>query len=393
MKLSFESLEFVEEKERLKIILLKYFYSYIDKASLEKLGKYRVGKNFIEVENHTKFNFLLSDSLGKLKNSLNNHPAVYIHKNSGIPLIGSNAFGIVDRNTNLIEIKPITSCNLNCIYCSVDEGLSTKKILDYVVEKDYLVEELNKIMGFKGAETIHIHIGTQGEPLLYSDIVPLVRDLRKIKQIAKISLSTNGTLLDEGQADELAKAGLSQFNISINSLDEATSKKLAGCSYDFKKQLKIINYISKKGYGLILTPVLVQGFNDADIEGLVKLSKKLDCDIGIQNFLSYKQGRNPAKQLAWQDFYKRLEELEKKYEIKLVGVCHDFAKTKQLPKPFKKGDLVQAVVVAPGRYKGEMLAAAKGRVITLPKCTNRIGERIKIKVTRSKHNIYYGETS
>ena len=63
---------------------------------------------------------------------------MYIHQNSGIPLIGTNYFGLVDRDTNIIEFKPITSCNIDCIYCSVAQE---KRVMDYVVEKDYLVQE------------------------------------------------------------------------------------------------------------------------------------------------------------------------------------------------------------------------------------------------------------
>lgn len=390
MRLGFETIRFEEEKERIKVVLLGIFYSYIPKEQLEKTGKYRVGPNFIEVSNESRFKFLLDGALRNLKNSISGHKAVYIHRNSGIPLIGSNSFGIVDRNTSLIEVKPITSCNLNCIYCSVDEGISSKKSVDYVVEKEYLVEELKKIIEFKENSNIHIHIGTQGEPTLYADLVPLVRDLSKIKEIKKISLGTNGTLMGNEIADELIKAGLAQFNISINSLDEKRSYKLAGCRFDFKKWVNVIKYISKKSCGLMLTPVLVPGYNDEDIEGLVKFSKKLKCEMGIQNFLNYKHGRNPAKAMPWEDFYKRLEGLEKKYKVKLIGICHDFAMTKKLPKPFKKGCLVQATVMAEGRLKGEMLAVAKARVITVPECSRKIGEKIRVRITRSKHNIFYG---
>jgi len=63
-----------------------------------------------------------------------------------IPLIGLNYFGIVDRNTSLIEVKPSTICNFNCIYCSIDAGLSSKKPVEFVIEKDFLIEELEKLV-------------------------------------------------------------------------------------------------------------------------------------------------------------------------------------------------------------------------------------------------------
>ena len=396
MKLKFENLGFEEEGSKIKIIFLKIFYTHINKDSLKKIGEYKIGKNFIEFKDvnedivNKRFNYILNESFKNLINSVSNHKTVYIHKNSGIPLIGSNAFGIVDRNTNLIEIKPITGCNLNCTYCSVDEGISSKKLVDYVIERDYLIEELKKIINFKDNNGIHVHIGTQGEPTLYSDLMPLIRDLKKIKEVKKISLSTNGTLLNEKSADGLVKAGLTQFNISINSLDEKTSHIMAGCKFDLNELIRIIRYISGKKYNLSLTSVWVPGYNDRDIEELVKFSKKLNCKMGIQNFLNYKHGRNPVKAMPWSEFYRKLKILEDKYEIKLIDVCHNFIQTKSLPKPFKKDNIVEATIMVEGRIPKEKLAVAKDRVITVPNCNKSIGEKVKLKITRSKHNVFYG---
>ncbi|MFP3179020.1 MAG: radical SAM protein, partial [Thermocladium sp.] len=34
------------------------------------------------------------------------------------PLVGSLAFGIIDRGTNVIEVRPTSICSLSCIFCS-----------------------------------------------------------------------------------------------------------------------------------------------------------------------------------------------------------------------------------------------------------------------------------
>ena len=61
---------------------------------------------------------------------------------------------------------------------------------------------------------------------------------------------------------------------------------------------------------------------------------------------------------------------------------------KQLEKPFKKGDLVKAQIVAKGRTKNEWLAVASDRVITLRNCDGRIGLAKKVRLSRDKHNIF-----
>lgn len=322
-------------------------------------------------------------------------PKIEIAKETGIPLIGSGAFGIVYRNTSIIEVKPITGCNLNCVFCSVDEGIDSKKTVDFVVDRDYLVEELEKLVDFVNEKDIEIHIGPHGEPLLYPQLVELVSAISKIKNVKTISMDTNGTLLNEKKVDELAAAGLTRINLSINSLSPENSKKIAGCNYDIERIKNIAEYIPKK-LDLIIAPVLVPGFNDADIEEIIefalRINKRNGVKLGIQNFLKYRGGRNPAKQLSWKKFYARLEELEKKYSTKLILSHTDFSirKTKPLPKPFKKGQRISARVVCEGRLPNERIAVADERTINLVKCNERIGKEVRVKILRDKHNIFAG---
>ena len=55
-------------------------------------------------------------------------------------------------------------------------------LLDIVVEKDYLVQETAKLLQFK-QQKVDIYINPHGEPLLYSDIVELVKDLTRSSTI------------------------------------------------------------------------------------------------------------------------------------------------------------------------------------------------------------------
>ena len=55
-------------------------------------------------------------------------------------------------------------------------------------------------------------------------------------------------------------------------------------------------------------------------------------------------------------------------------------------------EIVDAVIVGPGRVDSEMLASSKGRVITVD-CSKAIGEKVSLKITRDKHNIFFGTIS
>lgn len=412
-KLSFKTLSFQEKGNELQVNLLKLFYTLIPNEELAEIGPFNV------VDAHTvkfadvplekaekRFSFLLGKYFSQLKNRLTGNPATYIHMNSDIPLIGNVAFGIVYRNSSIIEIKPITSCNLNCIYCSISEGLSCKK-QDFVAEKDYLVQELEKLMEFI-KEPVEIHIGVQGEPFLYSEIRELIADLQRMEKVHTISVDTNGTLLskeiidllaeDDAEDDTATDKKKLQLNFSLDSLNSEKAKQLAGAgNYNINHIKEIISYTSKK-IRTIIAPVFINGFNNDDLEEIISFVKHLNPQpkLGIQNFLRYKTGRNPAKEVPWKEFYQFLENLEKKHGIKLKWTKDDFnvRKTKDLPKPFREGDVVNAVMKCPDRFPNTSIAVSCGRTISLLNCPFRAGtaeKKVKVKIIKDKHNIFTGK--
>jgi uncharacterized protein len=398
-ELKFEDLSFLEKDEKVVLTFLDFFYFELSVESLKKIAPFKVHKKSItfdcsqERASH-RFQFLMETAFSGLKNKVTGRKTIYVHKNSGIPLIGTNYFGIVDRGTSLIEIKPVTGCNLNCCYCSVDEGISSKtRLVDFLVEKDYLVSEIKKVIQFKETDEIEIHIGTQGEPLIYKPLPSLIKELRAIPQVSTVSMDTNGVLLTEKKVDELVKAGLTRFNLSINAIDRKKAREIAGSTYDIEKIIRIAEYIAKNG-DIILTPVWIPGVNDSEIPKIIEFAIKIGGKkpIGIQNYLQYNLGRNPVKEKGFDEFYLELKELESKYSTKLIQSVEDYniRETKELAKPFKKGFLVRATVVCEGRFKNEMLAAAGNRLISFQNIRQKVGSEVKIRINHAKHNIFSG---
>jgi uncharacterized Fe-S cluster-containing radical SAM superfamily enzyme len=133
--LKFETLSFQDNEDRIVVTLLNLFTVSIRHEEFRKLGKFMIeDKHTITFTglNVEKARFrlfgLLEKYFDQLTNKLTGNRATYIHRNLGIPLIGNVAFGIVYRESSIIEIKPMTSCNLDCVYCSISEGLSSGRI-------------------------------------------------------------------------------------------------------------------------------------------------------------------------------------------------------------------------------------------------------------------------
>ena len=196
-------------------------------------------------------------------------------------------------------------------------------------------------------------------------------------------------MLTKEKVDELVKAGLTQFSISLNSTNREIADRIANCRYPLKKVMETAEYAAKKAK-VVIAPIWLNGFNEIEIPKLIEFAKSINAKIGVQNFLNYKFGRNPVKQMPWEEFYDKLKKLEKLHNVKLLLSREDFniRPAKKLPKPFKKGDIIKAEILFDGRLKGEKIAVAGNRLISVPNCYKT--GKVKLRIIRSKHNIFVG---
>jgi uncharacterized protein len=397
-QLQYENLKFLDfDNERIKVIFKERYYFFLEKSDLiKRIGKFEIDKkdNSIIYFNaplkraQIRFDDFIDFGLDDLYNSNKDKKTIYIYEDL-IPLIGTNEFGIVDRNTSIIEIKPLTGCNLSCVFCSVSEGVNDK--IDYLIEPNYLIDEVKKLIDLKKSKEIEINIGPQGEPLLYPDIFYLIKELKKIEKIKIISMNSNGRLLTKETIKELIESGLDRINLSVHNYDDEQQKKLSGTALSIKRLKELIAYADGK-LDFLLAPVYIPKINE-DIEELIlfaKEYKKNDPLIGIQNFLNYKGGRNPVKQKSFEEFYDILQKLEIKHKVKLILNQKDFniLPDKVLEKPFKKGQIIDAIIKIPARKDNELIAEAENRAITVFDCKFEKNKKIRIKLLRDKHNIF-----
>lgn len=404
--LTFEDLKFRAEGDFLLCILYEIFECKIPLSEFKELGELKIEERALhfskasEKKAHNTFYQVLGQYIDGLVCTVTKKPSVYVHRNLGLPLIGYIGIGIIDRGSNLIELRPMTGCNLNCNYCSVDEGLGTRKVRDFVIEEEYLFDEVRKIIPLKQCDDLEIHINTQGEPTLYARFAKLCKDLRTISAVKRISTNTNGMLLTREKIDEYVSAGLTQINLSLNAIDPKKAKIIAGSGkYDVEHAMDMMRYAVTK-CDVTIAPTFIQGYNEDEMEKLVVFFRELleikskggfpfVLRMGIQNFLHYKQGRNPAEEVPWEKFYAMLTDLEKRYDVKLIVSAEDFSITDcpGLPRPMKKGDIVKAQIVCQGRYREEVLAVAHDRAICVHRCPQTSG-MIKVKILRDKDSIY-----
>ena len=117
------------------------------------------------------------------------------------------------RNIDYLRISVTDRCNLRCIYCMPEEGIRLTGRENILQEPEII--RVCRVMAELGIKKIKI---TGGEPLVRPRMPGLIRQIKAIPGIEKVTLTTNGILLKK-QMKELAEAGLDSLNISLDTLD------------------------------------------------------------------------------------------------------------------------------------------------------------------------------
>ncbi len=316
---------------------------------------------------------------------------ININKESEIPLVGCIAFGLIDRGTNILQVRPTSVCNLKCQFCSTSANNPELHPNTFTVELNYLLEYVKEAVSFKGKNT-QIFIDSVGDPLTYKDIIPLIKGMSKLKEISKISMVTNGTLLKD-KIELLEKAGLNEINISLHSLNPEQATFLMGNpNYKLEQVLESLKEISKTKIKLVLTPVYLPKVNDEEIPKILDLAKELKAELGIQKYEIYKYSRKlkQAKNITYYKFYEKLKEWEKRNKQKLVLSKKDvnLEKRDSFPIKLEIGKKYKAIIKTNGWLKGQQLAVAENRVISVLDTSNKPGDIVNIKVIENKDNLY-----
>src|SRR3989338_5895140 len=88
---------------------------------------------------------------------------IKIDATSGIPLIGLLHIGVIDRGSNLLQVRTSTACNMSCTFCSTDTGPYAKvKKKNIVVDPHYLLHWVKEVVALKECDNIEINLDSMG---------------------------------------------------------------------------------------------------------------------------------------------------------------------------------------------------------------------------------------
>ena len=171
------------------------------------------------------------------------------------------------RDINYLRVSVTDKCNLRCGYCMPGEGIR------HLLHEDMLsFEEIQRIvciMTELGIKKVRL---TGGEPLIRRGVTELVKMLS-----CDVYMTTNGCELAH-LAKPLKEAGLCGINISLDTLDRDTFRRLTGRD-EFERVLDGIEAAVAVGLDVKLNCVPLKGINDPEIEDLCRFAAQKGLDL------------------------------------------------------------------------------------------------------------------
>jgi len=180
------------------------------------------------------------------------------------------------RKFPYIRLSISDVCNFKCGYCLPDGYKIDKSDNRTFINIDE-IRRLAKALSELGVSKIRL---TGGEPTIRKDFFEIVKIIKENSGIKKTVITTNGYKLDK-IANDIKKSGLDGINISIDSLDPKTFKKITGHDR-LEEILKGIKNLQKLNFKNIkINAVLLKGINDSekDFDSWAEFIKNNEIDF------------------------------------------------------------------------------------------------------------------
>ena len=184
-----------------------------------------------------------------------------------------DAFG---RRFPYIRLSITDVCNFKCDYCLPD-GYKIDKSDNRTFITAEEIKRLAKALSQLGVSKIRL---TGGEPTIRKDFFEIVNILKENSGIKKTVITTNGYKL-ENLAEKLVESKLDGINISIDSLNKDTFKKITGHDR-LEEILRGIKKLQSLGFNNIkINAVLLKNINSSekDFEQWAGFIKENDLDF------------------------------------------------------------------------------------------------------------------
>ncbi|MGO9955190.1 MAG: GTP 3',8-cyclase MoaA [Solirubrobacteraceae bacterium] len=184
------------------------------------------------------------------------------------------------RQIGDLRVSVTDRCNFRCQYCMPAEGiawLERAEILSF--------EEIARLVAiFASMDVADVRL-TGGEPLVRRDFPLLAAMLSEIDGVHDLSITTNGFRL-ERDAEQLVRAGIDRFNVSVDSLQRdrffALTRRDA-----LPRVLRGLEVLAgfPEAHPIKVNAVALRGFTEAEVLPFAEMARRTPYEIRFIEFM------------------------------------------------------------------------------------------------------------
>lgn len=192
------------------------------------------------------------------------------------------------REIDYIRISVTDRCNLRCVYCMPEDGISS--LSHYDVLRFEEIFEIASCAAKLGIKKIKL---TGGEPLVRRGILPFVKNLHEIDGIENITMTSNGVLIEQYK-DELASCGLDGINISLDTLNRDKYEQITRRD-ELSQALKAIDICENMGIKTKINCVAMSGFNEDELCNIARFAKNRNLFVRFIEMMPLGMGKQEKR--------------------------------------------------------------------------------------------------
>ncbi len=212
----------------------------------------------------------------------------------------TDSFG---RQHTYLRISLTERCNLRCTYCMPAEGVELKP-RDHILSFEEIMR-LAELLVAHGVTKIRL---TGGEPLIRKEIVQLVEKISALDGLRELTITTNGLLLPR-KLSELKDAGVTGFNISLDTLKEDRFQHITRRK-GLETVLEAINMTIDAGYDPVkVNCVVLRGFNEDELVDFVAMTESSPIEIRFIEYMPFDGNAwNTGEFMPYQEMVELIQE-------------------------------------------------------------------------------------
>ncbi len=184
-----------------------------------------------------------------------------------------------------LRIAVTDRCNFRCVYC-MEPDVRFKRKIELLTDSE--IVRTVRIARALGVRRVRL---TGGEPSVHPTLDSLIRDIWAVG-LDDLSMTSNGSVLNEAELGQLHDAGLRRLTVSLDSLREDRFRALTRSAATPARVLETVESARRVGLNPVrINAVIVRGFNDDEITDLVGLARRYEADVRLIEYMPLDSAR------------------------------------------------------------------------------------------------------